>query len=491
MMKHFNIIFLIALSLSMAQCSSEDEPATPRPDWSVAPEDFANSNPGWTAAQEASANAPQWAVDFSGNDAAPSWTDPDKSVYPTSMTAVVRLVPALEHFAADADQMAAFIGNECRGIAQVVTVDGVKLFFIQVKAPSNESGNVEFRYFSSHSGRIYKSPASDVPYVINKVYGTADAPAYPNFLQSGKYSCIAKAYVTIAPDALPHKAAQTDEIAAIVSDECRSIAYANADGSYSFDVFGAKEGESFRFKYYSAEGKCTYASEQTFTITNNGSIGSADAPVALTFVPNGSMTAYVALTSPLTGYADATADHLAAFAAGNCIGTGEYIGNSTYKLVMRGVVPDGTNIEVKYYSSKLGYIFTAPSVTSFANNSVTGSASQPKNLAIDLNGKHPLQMGACFTLTGNLANLGSTSDLMAAFVGNECRGVAQVKTVGTSQTIYVMTINGSIGASEKITLKYYSSRAQKLYESQVAITFEAGKQVGTEYAPTAIQFSQQ
>ena len=53
MMKHFNIIFLIALSLSMAQCSSEDEPATPRPDWSVAPEDFANSNPGWTAAQEA------------------------------------------------------------------------------------------------------------------------------------------------------------------------------------------------------------------------------------------------------------------------------------------------------------------------------------------------------------------------------------------------------------------------------------------------------
>ena len=231
MMKHFNIIFLIALSLSMAQCSSEDEPATPRPDWNVAPEDFANSNPGWTAAQEASANAPQWAVDFSGNDAAPSWTDPDKSVYPTSMTAVVRLVPALEHFAADADQMAAFIGNECRGVAQAVTVDGVKLFFIQVKAPSNESGNVEFRYFSSHSGRIYKSAASDVPYVINKVYGTADAPAYPNFLQSGKYSCIAKAYVTIAPDALPHKAAQTDEIAAIVGDECRSIAYANADGS--------------------------------------------------------------------------------------------------------------------------------------------------------------------------------------------------------------------------------------------------------------------
>ena len=490
MMKHFNIILLIALSMSLAQCSSEEEPY-PRPDWSVALEDFVNGNPGWIATKDATVDAPQWIVDFAGNDAAPSWTDPDKSVYPTSMTAVVRLAPALEQFAADADQMAAFIGNECRGVAQPVVTGGVKLFFIQVKAPSNESGKVEFRYYSSHSGRIYKSVADDVAYVINKVYGTADAPAYPNFLQSGKYPCLAKAYVTIAPDALPQKAAQADEIAAIVGNECRSYAYPNADGSYSFDIFGAQEGETLRFKYYSAEGKCTYASEQSFTITANGSIGSADAPVALTFVPNGSMTAFVALNAPLTTYADTAADAVAAFADGTCIGTGEHIGNSVYKLVMNGVVPDGTNIDVKYYSSKLSYVFTAPAIATFANTTTVGSASQPKSLDLNTTGKHPLQMNACFALTGNLTNLGSTSDIMAAFVGDECRGIAQVKTIGNSQTIYVMTINGSLGANERITLKYYSSRAQKLYQASASIQFEGGKQIGTEYAPTAIQFTQQ
>ena len=80
---------------------------------------------------------------------------------------------------------------------------------------------------------------------------------------------------------------------------------------------------------------------------------------------------------------------------------------------------------------------------------------------------------------------------MAAFVGDECRGIAQVKTIGNSQTIYVMTINGSLGANERITLKYSSSRAQKLYQASASIPFEVGKQIGTEYAPTAIQFTQQ
>ena len=197
MMKYLNIILLALVGMSIASCSDDEEPTYPRPDWSAVPEDFANGNPNWTAAQDITGNAPAWTADFSGNDATPVWSDPDKSIYPTSMTAVVRLTPVLEHFATDADMMAAFIGTECRGVAQAVTVDGVKLFFIQVKAASSENGNVEFRYFSSRFGRIYKSVAADVAYVINKIYGTVDAPAYPDFEQSGKYPCIGKAYASI------------------------------------------------------------------------------------------------------------------------------------------------------------------------------------------------------------------------------------------------------------------------------------------------------
>ena len=105
---------------------------------------------------------PDVASHFSGNDQAPLWSDPDKSVYPMSMTAVVRLSPVLETLAADGDKMAAFIGGECRGVAKTVMNDGVRLFFIHVKAPSSENGNVEFRYYSAAAKRTYVSVASDV-----------------------------------------------------------------------------------------------------------------------------------------------------------------------------------------------------------------------------------------------------------------------------------------------------------------------------------------
>ena len=131
MMKYINSILLIIFGMALAQCS-EDEPVTyPRPDWSPVAEDFVNGVPDWTPAQESAQSAPGWAVDLAGNDAAPSWSDPDKNVYPSRMTAVLCLPDALNYFAADGDQMAAFIGDECHGVAQAINSNGRKLFFIR------------------------------------------------------------------------------------------------------------------------------------------------------------------------------------------------------------------------------------------------------------------------------------------------------------------------------------------------------------------------
>ena len=256
MMKYINSILLIIFGMALAQCS-DDEPVTyPRPDWSPVAEDFANGVPDWTPTQENAQSAPGWAIDLTGTDAAPSWSDPDKNVYPSSMTAVLCLTDALNYFAADGDQMAAFIGDECRGVAQVINSNGRKLFFIQVKASSSESGNVEFRYYSSSWNRIYKSPASDVKYVINKIYGTADNPEYPNFEQSGKYPCIAQAYVNIEYNSQPFTYSADDEFSVFVDGECRSVnAAASSNGTYRLTLYGIKAAEELKFSYYSAEQK--------------------------------------------------------------------------------------------------------------------------------------------------------------------------------------------------------------------------------------------
>ena len=493
MMKYINSILLIIFGMALAQCS-EDEPVTyPRPDWSPVAEDFANGVPDWTPAQQSAQSAPGWAIDLTGNDAAPSWSDPDKNVYPSSMTAVLCLTDALNYFAADGDQMAAFIGDECRGVAQVINSNGRKLFFIQVKASSSESGNVEFRYYSSRWGRIYKSPASDVKYVINKIYGTADNPEYPNFEQSGKYPCIAQAYVNIDYNSQPFTYSADDEFSVFVDGECRSVnAAASSNGTYRLTLYGIKAGEELKFKYYSAEQKRIYTCEQSFVMPEAGGvIGSNEAPEKLTFVPDGSMTAYVALTAPITTWADNAADVVAAFAGGQCIGRGELTADNTYKLVMNGTVSDGTDIDVKYYSSRLGYVFTAASLVKFANGTIAGSAANPKKLAFNLTDKHPLKMKAYIRLNGNLAMLASSGDVMAAFVGSECRGIAQVVSNANHESVYELSINGSLTGSEYVKIRFYNTQTKRLYESTTGFNFAEGKEYGALNTPVTMEFAEE
>ena len=75
------------------------------------------------------------------------------------------------------------------------------------------------------------------------------------------------------------------------------------------------------FRYYSAEKKQVYVSEQAYVIGKRGSvIGSEDQPQALTFVPQGSMTAYLTLDAVTAGYADKSGDKLAAFVGNACLG---------------------------------------------------------------------------------------------------------------------------------------------------------------------------
>ncbi|MGM9804813.1 MAG: hypothetical protein ACI308_11645 [Muribaculaceae bacterium] len=496
MMKYFKIALLSLTCMLLAQCSEEDEKVYPqheRPQWTVASEDFASSAPAWTVAQSTPGAAPQWQPSFAGNDAAPAWTDPDKTVYPTSMTAVVRLTPILELYADDADQMAAFIGNECRGVATTVVNNGVKLFFIQIKGSSSENGNVELRYYSNANSRTYNSVAADLPYEINKIYGTVDAPAYPDFELSGPYPLTAKAYVSIDASQLPFAVNANDEVAAFVGSECRSIAHvtdANAIAC-NFDILGAKAGEEVWFKYFSAQEGKAYISEQKVVINSRGEeFGSEEAPMQITLVPEGSMTAYLTLDKQLQEYVDVQQDELAAFASGQCIGKGEVIGTANgmpvYKMVINGLIANGTKVDVQYYNSKLGYVFTAASCIDFAAGTIKGTEQAPATAPLSLNDKHPLTMEAYLVLTSDLARYASSSDLMAAFVGDQCRSLATVELLDDGTYGFKLTINGGLSDNESITIQYYSQKNSYLYRCSSAFTFKSGTTYGMKSDPRTV-----
>lgn len=497
-MKYIKYSLIAASCLLMAQCTEEGDktyPQHPAPQWSAVAEDFVSAVPTWQVADATPASAPLWKADFSGISQIPQWTDPDKSVYPTSMTAVVRLSPVLETLAADGDMMAAFIGGECRGVAQKVMNDGVRLFFIHIKAPSSENANVEFRYYSAAANRVYTSPADVLKYEVDKIYGTAEAPQLPDFEQSGPFPVTTKAWVRVDKEKLPFNVAAGDELQAFVGDECRGIKHVEneADMLCWFDILGRQEGEEITYRYYSAARKQVFLSEQTSTVGKRGSVaGTKENPQILTFVPQGSMTAYITLDATISAYADKDADIIAAFIGNVCAGKGELVGEQdgrpVYKMVINGVSAQTATVDIRYYSHRNSYVFTAPSCIAFMDGKVEASPESPLTVPLVTAGKHPLKMQACVALPQNLVRQAADGDIMAAFVGDECRGVAKAELAEGGKYIFRMEINGSMGMEEAVTLKYYSTRNSYLYQATAAFTFAGGSSYGTAAEPSIPAF---
>lgn len=91
--------------------------------------------------------------------------------YAYTMTAVFELPAELKAKASSDDLMAAFVGDECRGV--VKAIDGV--FLLTVIGTGNESTNVTFRYWNASDHSLYESLFS-IPFTSDRVYGVVDNP---------------------------------------------------------------------------------------------------------------------------------------------------------------------------------------------------------------------------------------------------------------------------------------------------------------------------
>lgn len=482
-MKYLNRIGLILAALLTVQCTEEGDklyPIVENPGWTAVAEDFVTEVPDWKADAAGTASAPEWILDMQGNDTMPVWSDPDKSIFPTSMTAVVRLTPFLERYATENDVMAAFIGDECRGVASRIEVDGKSLYFVLIKAADDEAGNVEFRYYNTHTNMLYRSVAEEVPYEINKVYGTPDAPEYPDFEQSGRYPHVLDAVVSVDLAQVGLKPAENDMLMAFVDGAPRAIVHNAANQVYTLEVRTRSTDEKVTFKYYSAAANAVYRAVEVASVGK--AYGTMEAPQALTLVPEVSMAAYVEVPEILASIATPD-DKVAAFLDGICCGVGELLEDRTYKIIIKGHEGQESKLTFMYYNARCKYMYTAAECVDFGNGTEVGSVADPYTMPLAVEGKHPLKMTATFCMDADFARGTAEGDLVAAFVGDECRGVATSLVTADGTRVYCMEINGSVSGDERVKIKYYSARKSYLYETEGTFRFTADTAYGTEEAP--------
>lgn len=114
--------------------------------------------------------------------APPSWTIDTSGKYPATMTAVVKLTPALMKTESAADKLAAFIGEECRGIGQQVHLDSTSVFFVLIKGKASENDKIRFKYYRSYNSKLYET-APFLDFVMDANYGTAANPEILELVQ--------------------------------------------------------------------------------------------------------------------------------------------------------------------------------------------------------------------------------------------------------------------------------------------------------------------
>lgn len=230
---------------------------------------------------------PKWELDLVENDPEPEWDMPESGIYQFSMTGILKLSDFLEGYADEADEVCAFIGNECRGVVNAQTYNGERLFFLYIRGNSAEREKVTLKYYSVKNKKLYV--CNDLfEFEQNGTYGKISEPAIPPFEESGKYPEVMTAFVSL-PETLAFEQRSNDKLAAFVGDECRgtgTLVETGGQNVYRFDIRGKKgEKAPVYFLYYSLQTSGIYKAAETIPFTGKGIEGSEKEPFRLTLQP--------------------------------------------------------------------------------------------------------------------------------------------------------------------------------------------------------------
>jgi len=216
--------------------------------------------------------------------------------------------------------------------------------------------------------------------------------------------------------------------------------------------------------------------------------GSETAPTSWSTPSSGiyqfSMTAIIKLSDFLEDYAD-SGDMLSAFIGNDCRGIAKpqiVNGKSIFFLYIRGNSAETQKVSFKYYSAKNKITYTCANVVDFTQNATYGQASNPAVPPFEESGKYTATMKAVVLLNEPLPFELRSADLFAAFIGNECRGLATKSVVG-GKTVYAFNILGKSDNEGAVYFKYYSHHTSAIYTATESFAFAKNGTSGSETAP--------
>ena len=282
---------------------------------------------------------------------------------------------------------------------------------------------------------------------------------------------------------------ENDIIGAFVGSECRGVASPYASlGGILFLTIGSniQSGETVTFKIYFASTNEIINANETIPFQNAGDIGTMASPFIFTFT---APSCGLAVTPSNQNVAYTPAGSTSFSVTSNCNWTA--LSNQTWCTVTPSGSGNGT--------ITANYAINTTTSTRTANITVTVSGVTPidvtvtqaptpaaptwipvPNLQFNMNviGKIQISPGV-YSLSEN--------DIVAAFVGNECRGVASPYSF--LDGMLFLTIGSNILSGETVTFKIYLSSSNEIVNANETILFQNAGEVGTMASPFIFTYS--
>ena len=220
----------------------------------------------------ASANAPDWKVDWMWHDEMPDWQNPSSSLYEERMYVTLKLDEGYVPYSTENDRMAIFIDDECRGVSERNSSEfdpKVIIFPIMVHGSRRDvevGKRLTVKYYCDGMKQIFTNPGF---YGFSPDAIIGDTWDQVLLFGSGgsRYTGHKSVVVRLGGD-VPFTPSASDRVAAFVNGECRGSGLAGEQ--FDFWLTGHEEGEKeFQVRYYSCNQNGIYTLEKPIQIDNN------------------------------------------------------------------------------------------------------------------------------------------------------------------------------------------------------------------------------
>jgi hypothetical protein len=431
-----------------------------------------------------SCHEPEWAI--------------DPSDFEHTMTMVTNLKIGGGFTADPNDKVAAFVGNQLRGVASVQevavgTLPYPYLAFLTVRSNRASGETVRFQVWDDSDCKLYNATDKSYPFVANSTIGTIGEPetlTATDVLAAGTLTiAVNEGWTWISTN----MTSADMSVNALLSDllptsgdlfksQAAFSQFVDEATGWSPDLGNVDNVSSYMLRLATPG-----------TILHNGTPADMPVPVEqgwnwIGYLPQGPIDVTDALddldarTLVQAGDIVKGQDGFAEYVGGVWYGTLDVMEpGKGYKLYL-GKDVDSSFVYPQYVSAP---VVVAGGVVSEAVDPKTAAEGTP---AWSVN-PHAYQNN--MTVTGVLRVGGVESiderDLVAAFVGDECRGVTQpVYVDGLRRYEVFLMVHSNDAAGERVSLRAFDADAKAVYDITETLTFEADKVQGTVQSPVAL-----